>query len=148
MTRRGQASIRFRDHAEAANYFASAPRGAAFSGSAPALLESEVLPAVIAALRAHPAVAWVQRVNKGFGRLQRKDGSLSPPYFWAFKDAVDVTGQLRTGQRLEVEVKRPGENPKPGQMEFMDAVRGAGGVAFVARGVDDVFRHIPCGGAP
>lgn len=46
---------------------------------------------------------------------------------------------MRDGRRLEVEVKRPGENATDEQQKFLDAVRGAGGVAFVARCVEDVF---------
>jgi hypothetical protein len=48
-------------------------------------------------------------------------------------------GGLRDGRRLEVEVKRRGEQPTDEQRVFLDRIRKAGGVAILAHGVSDVI---------
>ena len=94
--------------------------------------ESDVLRDVLAALRRHPAVAWVERVNSGVievdGRWIR--------YGWV--GAADVIGQLADGRFLAVECKAPAGRVSEAQRAFLDRVTAAGGVAFVARGADDV----------
>jgi hypothetical protein len=109
----------------------------------PRLLETEVLPTVIEALRKHPRVAWVERVNKGFGRLERSDRSLSYPMFWGFKHALDLLGQLKDGRILMVEVKRPGERPDPEQQAVIDGVNAARGIAFCATNASEAFERVP-----
>lgn len=108
------------------------------------LLEAEVLPTVIEALRKHPKVAWAERVNKGFGSLVRPNQNDKPsrPMAWGYKHALDITGQMRDGRRLEVEAKRPGEKATSEQQATIDGINGANGVAFVAHGVEDVFNEL------
>ncbi len=54
----------------------------------------------------------------------------------------DVLGQLRDGRMLGVEVKGPTGKLRPEQAVFLDRIRGAGGVAFVARDCRDVMREL------
>jgi len=116
----------------------------------PVATEAEVQVAVLAFLRHHPLVAWVHRANTGSGylinsRLYRElvaRGVLKQAdarfMRFGFPGQPDITGQLRDGRRLEVEVKREGERPTDDQQAVLDAVNGAGGVGFVARSVEDV----------
>lgn len=50
----------------------------------------------------------------------------------------DLIG-LYKGRFLAVEVKVPGENPTPEQTRFIEGVLAAGGIAGVARSVDDAL---------
>jgi hypothetical protein len=43
-----------------------------------------------------------------------------------------------TGRFLAIEVKRPGNKPTPEQQQFIDTINEAGGLAFVARSVEEV----------
>jgi len=54
----------------------------------------------------------------------------------------DILGILPDGRFLAIEVKRPGGKPTPQQEAFLDAVKQAGGLAFVATSTDDVERAI------
>src|SRR5258708_2767699 len=63
--------------------------------------ERDVLRAVLAALRAHPAVAWVVRLNSGTFVV---DGR----YIKAgFRGCPDLWGQMNDGRLMVCEVKRP-----------------------------------------
>lgn len=95
------------------------------------MLEKQLQDQVLAFLSHHPKVAWVERMNVGAvkrgGRYIR----------FGRKGMCDITGQLKNGRRLEVEMKRPGEQPTEDQTMFIAMVNIAGGLAFVARSIDD-----------
>ena len=98
--------------------------------------EAAALVEVLAALRTHPAVAWCERMNSGAVRM----GGRFLRFGW--KGCPDVLGQLRDGRLLGVEVKGPAGKLRPEQAVFLDRVRAAGGVAFVARDLRDVLREL------
>lgn len=107
----------------------------------PSVPERDVLAAVLKALRLHPKVSWVERMNSGKFKLPGKDGKAQWVRF-GFVGMADVTGQLKAeygGRRLEVECKREGEKPTPEQEAFLAHVRAAGGVGILAYGIDDVM---------
>jgi hypothetical protein len=54
------------------------------------------------------------------------------------KGVSDIVGVLRGGRFMSVEVKRPGHEPTPHQILFMQRVRAAGGIAIVASSVENV----------
>jgi len=54
----------------------------------------------------------------------------------------DVLGQLRDGRLLGVEVKAQKGKLRPEQTIFMERIRAAGGVAFMARDCRDVAREL------
>lgn len=55
----------------------------------------------------------------------------------------DIVGILPGGgQVIAIEAKMPGRNPTDDQVAFMDQIRDNGGIAFVARSVDDVMEHL------
>jgi hypothetical protein len=98
--------------------------------------------AVLKYLRLRTDVAWVERLNSGAGQLQFAGGGASQWMRFAWRGAPDLIGQLTDGRILCVEVKRPSGKLRPDQHAFLDTVRKQGGVAFVARSVDDVKEHL------
>lgn len=108
--------------------------------SAAGVLESVVLKAVIKALALHPRVAWATRMNTGAVTL----GPLGKQRYvrFGFKGCPDIIGQMRDGRFLAVEVKKPKGKASEDQLAFIYRVRNAGGVAFVAWSVDDVWREL------
>ena len=99
--------------------------------------EAQVLRAVLQVLAHHPRVAWAHRMQSGAGRLVRKGGA-SQFLRFGFPGCPDVLGQLRTGQVLAVECKRPSGKTTDEQAAFLRLVADHGGVALVARSADDV----------
>jgi hypothetical protein len=95
--------------------------------------EAGALKEVIRALRSHSSVAWVQRQNTGAAKV----GGRFVRFGW--KGCADILGQLRDGRFLAVEVKAPKGKLRSEQILFLEQVRAAGGVAFVARDCRDVF---------
>ena len=98
--------------------------------------EAAALQEVLQALNAHPAVAWVERMNSGAVKI----GSRFVRFGW--KGCPDVLGQLRDGRLLGVEVKAAKGKLRPEQTLFLERIRHAGGVAFVARDYRDVMREL------
>ena len=98
--------------------------------------EAAALVEVLKALNTHPAVAWCERMNSGAARM----GSRFVRF--GFKGCPDVLGQLKDGRLLGVEVKAKTGRLRPEQAIFLERIRGAGGVAFVARNCRDVLREL------
>lgn len=92
--------------------------------------EGQVLTAVLAYLNLRGVVAV--RVNGGL--LGRADGGRMRCNFATRGTCSDLLGVYR-GRFLALEVKRPGGRPTRGQVEFLQAVRAAGGVAAVVDSV-------------
>lgn len=95
--------------------------------------EAAALVEVLKALTAHPDVAWCHRMNSGATRI----GKRFVRFGW--KGCPDVIGQLRDGRLIGVEVKAAKGRLRPEQSTFLERIRCAGGVAFVARDCRDVF---------
>ncbi|HJV75180.1 MAG TPA: VRR-NUC domain-containing protein [Noviherbaspirillum sp.] len=98
--------------------------------------EAAALLEVLKTLRAHPLVAWCERMNSGAARI----GSRFVRF--GFKGCPDVLGQLKDGRLLGVEVKAAKGKLRPEQSLFLERIRAAGGVAFVARSCRDVMREL------
>ena len=98
--------------------------------------EAAALVEVLKALRTHPAVAWCERMNSGVARI----GGRFVRFGWP--GCPDVLGQLKDGRLVGCEVKGPTGKLRPEQAEFLDRIRAAGGVAFVARDCRDVMREL------
>jgi len=98
--------------------------------------ESAALVEVMKALKTHPAVVWCERMNSGAAKV----GNRFIRFGWP--GCPDVLGQLRDGRLLGVEVKSPTGKLRPEQTVFLDRIRGAGGVAFMARDCRDVLREL------
>ena len=117
--------------------------GSGFRLTRPEPPESTVLNAVLRYLRLRKdRVAWVERLNSGAGQLAFTDGSKSQWMRFSWRGAPDLIGQCTDGRILCVEVKRPSGRLRPEQELFLNTVRCQGGVAFVARSVDDCKEHL------
>lgn len=103
--------------------------------------EADVLSAVLTCLAMHPRVAFAHRMNTGAGKILRR-GKVSQFMRWGFPGCPDVLGMLRGGALLAVECKRPSGETTPTQAAFLECVRANGGVAVVARSVDDVLEAL------
>ena len=57
------------------------------------------------------------------------------------KGEADISG-LYKGLWISIEVKKPGEKPKPHQVEFAERIRRAGGIAIVATSPDEAVAKI------
>ena len=98
--------------------------------------EAAALVEVLKAVRAHSLVAWAERQNSGAARV----GNRFIRFGWP--GCPDVLGQLKDGRLLGVEVKAKAGRLRPEQAVFLDRIRCAGGVAFVARDCRDVFDNL------
>lgn len=98
--------------------------------------EAAALVEVLKALRAHPGVAWCERQNSGVARIGGRFVRFGWPGY------PDVLGQLTDGRLLGVEVKAQAGRLRPEQAVFLERIRAAGGVAFVARDLRDVLREL------
>ena len=98
--------------------------------------EAAALSEVLQALRANPAVVWCERMNSGAAKIGNR-------FIWfGFTGCPDVLGQLRDGRLLGVEVKSPTGKLSTQQSVFIERINSAGGVAFVARNCNDVFKYL------
>ena len=98
--------------------------------------EAAALVEVLKALRTHPAVAWCERMNTGAATVEGRF------IRFGFKGCPDVLGQLKDGRLLGVEVKAQAGRLRPEQALFLERIRCAGGMAFVARDLRDVLREL------
>ena len=98
--------------------------------------EAAAMLEVLKALRTHPAVAWAERMNTGAAKVEGRF------IRFGFKGCPDVLGQLKDGRLLGVEVKAQAGRLRPEQALFLERIRGAGGVAFVARDCRDVREQL------
>jgi len=98
--------------------------------------EAAALLEVLKAVRAHRLVAWCERMNSGAAKV----GNRFIRFGWP--GCPDVLGQLKDGRLLGVEVKARAGRLRPEQALFLERIRAAGGVAFVARDLRDVLREL------
>lgn len=89
----------------------------------PQPLESDILPGIVKYMRMNRAVAWVARINSG--GAENAQGQYVA--FHDIRGCSDIIGQMRTGQFLAIEVKRPGQRPTPKQQAFLELVAAFGG---------------------
>lgn len=97
--------------------------------------EAAALREVLQALETHSAVAWCERMSSGAVRI----GKRFVRFGW--KGCPDVLGQLKDGRLLGVEVKAAKGKLRPEQAIFLERIRCAGGIAFMARDCLDAFRE-------
>ena len=98
--------------------------------------EAAALVEVLLTLRAHPMVAWCERMNSGAANI----GGRFIRFGWS--GCPDVLGQLHDGRLLGVEVKASRGRLRGEQTIFLERIRASGGVAFMARDCRDVLREL------
>ncbi len=98
--------------------------------------EAAALVEVLKAVRSHSLVARAERQNSGAAKV----GNRFIRFGWT--GCPDVLGQLKDGRLLGVEVKSRTGCLRPEQTVFLERIRGAGGVGFVACDLRDVLREL------
>jgi hypothetical protein len=102
--------------------------------------EADILRAIMQLLKRHPRVAQCWRQNSGTFAERNRDGSTRYIRANTQKGMSDIMGVLKDGRTLAIEVKSRVGKMRPGQDEFLQTIRQAGGVAGVCRSVDDAQR--------
>ena len=102
--------------------------------------EAEILRAILQLLRRHPRVAMCWRQNSGTFQERNRDGTTRYIRANTQRGMSDIMGALMDGRTLAIEVKSRTGRMRPGQEEFLQQIRDAGGVAGVCRSVDDAVR--------
>lgn len=121
-----------RDFPEDAPVKPRAPRKASGEPS-----EAQILKAIMQYLRRHPKVARVWRQNSG----TFKEGTRFIRANTA-RGMSDIMGALKSGRVLAIECKARRGILHDHQKEFLDSITAAGGLAFVARSVEDVEKEL------
>ncbi|MFZ4697986.1 MAG: VRR-NUC domain-containing protein, partial [Phycisphaerales bacterium] len=93
--------------------------------------EADILRAIMALLKRHPRVAQCWRQNSGTFAERNRDGSTRYIRANTARGMSDIMGVLRDGRTLAIEVKSRTGRMRPGQEEFLQTIRQAGGVAGV-----------------
>lgn len=96
-------------------------------------LEKEVQAAIMEYLAYRKIFCWKEHS----GGLPMDGGEWLMPI--GLRGKSDILGVLPGGRFLAIEVKRRTGAVRPEQQEFIDNVNRSGGLAFVARSVDDVM---------
>lgn len=97
------------------------------------LLEKDIQKQILTLLKRHPKVQWVARFNSGtFQSGDRYIASNSQ------SGMSDILGMLKGGQLFAIECKTRTGKIMPHQQEFLDLITVGGGLAFIARSVEDV----------
>ena len=102
--------------------------------------EAEILRAILQLLRRHPKVAMSWRQNSGTFQERNRDGSVRYIRANTQRGMSDIMGALMDGRTLAIEVKSRTGRMRPGQEDFLQQIRAAGGVAGVCRSVEDAVR--------
>jgi len=102
--------------------------------------EADILRAIMALLKHHPRVAQCWRQNSGTFQERNRDGSTRYIRANTARGMSDIMGVLKDGRTLAIEVKSRTGRMRPGQEEFLQTIRQAGGVAGVCRSVEDAQR--------
>jgi len=104
--------------------------------------EADIQRAILAALRRHPAVAWVDRRNSG-ALVDRRGYRVQ----LCAEGTTDLEGMTRReprhgtpGRFFGIEIKAPGAPVRNAQRARIAEIRGLGHLAGVARSVDDALR--------
>lgn len=87
--------------------------------------ESDIQSAIMIALGEHPLVAWVYVTSTGTYKGLRG----GRPIKIGIPGMPDIIGQMRDGRLLGIEVKKPGDIPRPVQHEFLDMISRNNGLA-------------------
>ena len=87
--------------------------------------ESDIQTGIMNALMEHPLVVWAYVTTSGTVR-----GKHGGRYFkTGFPGLPDIIGQLTDGRILGIEVKQPGKEPTPIQIEQLELMYRNGGAA-------------------
>ncbi len=103
--------------------------------------EAQILKAIMQLLHKHPKVGRAWRQNSGTFAQQYGEKTHYVRANTA-KGMSDIMGILKDGRTLAIEVKSAIGKIMPHQREFLLSIHIAGGVAFIARSVQDVIDRL------
>lgn len=109
------------------------------------MAESDVQRAILDWLAWHGILAW--RTNSGAHIFEDSSGRRRM-FRGAPAGTADIIGILPGGRFLAIECKTAQGRLRPAQKEFIDQVNELGGLAFVARNIEDVEERIYPPGRP
>jgi hypothetical protein len=115
------------------------PRAARKASGEPS--EAQILKAIMALLHRHPKVGRAWRQNSGTAQYE-SGGKTRYVRANTAKGMSDIMGILKDGRTLAIEVKSAKGVVMAHQHEFLNSIAKAGGIAFVARSVDDVITRL------
>lgn len=96
-------------------------------------LEKDILKECLAALRAHPKVAFVGRFNRGAALDTNERGEKRYTFFNSVPGFPDIHGMLEGGRAFYIECKRQrGGRLDDKQSNFLAIITACGGIAGVA----------------
>lgn len=101
--------------------------------------EKEIENHILKVLRMRGIFAWKV---KSMGTFDTKRGVFRAPSPLYMKGVSDILGCLEGGRFLAIEVKSEKGKLTPEQRTFLERVHELGGVAMVARSVDDVMQKL------
>jgi hypothetical protein len=104
--------------------------------------EAVVLAACLEYLEAGGIFAW----RNGSGRARFGSGASARWVQFGIVGGADILGVLGDGRILAVETKSTSGRTTLAQDAFLDAIRGAGGVALVVRSLDDLIEGLEAAG--
>lgn len=107
--------------------------------------ERDILASVLDYLAVRRDVAMFWRANSGAMKQGDEIQKRYVPFAYGrdAKGMSDVCGMLDGGTFFAIETKAFGKKPTKDQQEFLDKVRSGGGLAIVARSIDDVVAGMP-----
>lgn len=100
------------------------------------IIETEIL----YYLRKNKIFTWKNVTGGYFDPVRKIFRKQTSPY--AINGTSDVLGILPDGKFLAIEVKSKVGRPSPEQLFFIDKINSFGGLAFIARSVDDVMEKL------
>lgn len=104
-------------------------------------LEHTVQDAVLRYLALDRRVAWARRINTGAHTAESVNAAgrtVRRFVRYGFPGCADILGQMSDGRFLAVEVKAARGQLTEAQRDFLREVSAAGGVAILARSIEDV----------
>lgn len=112
--------------------------------------ETKLMRLILVALTGHRCIAWRNETSGAYvGKVIHKDArivTLANAQLMTFGLCVgsaDIIGIHKpTGRFLAIEVKTKTGKPTKEQLNFLEQVRNAGGIAGIARSVEDALRLI------
>ena len=103
--------------------------------------EGATLNAILDYLRIRHIYAW--RNNTAAVSISGVPGKRNRFVRFGLKGSSDILGILDDGRFLAIEVKAPKGRTTVEQENFLGSIRMRGGLAFVARSVEDVMKVLP-----
>jgi hypothetical protein len=100
--------------------------------------EGAVLSAILEYLEIRGVFAW--RNNTGAVKVEAQHGARFVRF--GKKGSSDILGVLDDGRFMAIEVKGPKGKATFEQRDFLAEIAKRGGVAFVARSIEDVDKHL------